>query len=218
MKNLSTWYYIINIFGILFYLIGLICNLFVIIIAIIHRPSRTIANLIIANTCFGSILLAIVSCVVITKLIQIDKLFSTEDYPLQPDSWCSVRTYLQLWTAFSVYHSFALQSLTRSLFLQFSKKNKQFLQSLTFHLLLIGAQWVVTTILSLPFLLNKNLLVYNYSNYTYICNFPFNNLFSIIYSSFVCFIVPSIIINTIHYTNRRHINKHSKAQRRPTQN
>jgi hypothetical protein len=194
---------------------GLLCNLFVIITAIIHRPSRAVANLVIANTCFGSILLGIMSCVVITKIIEADKIPSIEDYPLQPDSCCNVRTYLQLWTAFSVYHSFAVQSLSRSLFLQFSKKYKQFLQSLTFHLLLIGVQWIITTILLLPFLLNKNLIVYDYSTYTYICSFPFNDLFAIIYTTCVCFIIPCIIINTIYYTNLRHINKCSKAQRRP---
>ncbi|CAF1008405.1 unnamed protein product [Didymodactylos carnosus] len=199
-----------NIFTILFDLIGLLCNLFIILTATIHRPLRTVTNLLIANTCTAGILFAMADISIVIRVNEFDRL-PTGEFPVERDLFCETRTYLVLLASNGVYQSLAVQALSRYFFVIYHKKKQ--LQTLKVHILMIVVQWVFTMLILAPFFLKKT-LVFEYWTLTYVCVFPKSSLLITVYRSLAGLLIPVTLIISIYLAVLRYIRQRGRRQHR----
>jgi 7 transmembrane receptor (rhodopsin family) len=123
-------------------LVGLVFGAITILIVILHRPSRTINNLLTCNTCAAVVFYAIV---VITSSVYGYRLEWTLNAP-----HCTLRAYLFNVTIAAICHSKAVHALSRLFSAVFYKY--QFLSTWRTHYLMIVGNWILCCLICLlPF-------------------------------------------------------------------
>ena len=157
------------------------------ILSLIYLTKRlhTMAHILICNTCLTSIFYSVVQSINYIYLI-----FMTWD---TNDISCRYRAYFSYMSIASVIYSYLVQALSR-LFFSIFHTNHRWILSFKIHYLMILIQWIFVLVIPLPALITKDI----YYRATFLCWVPKEKFLHMIYTLFVYYLIPVILIGVIY--------------------
>jgi hypothetical protein len=144
---LNNLFYAVNFsFSIIISIIGFLCSVMIIALIVIHKPCRTVANLLLSNTCFAVLTSYINTCIVSVYGFREDW---AQNQPL-----CIFRAYCFMVSGITICFSYLAQAISRLFFVVFFKHKSML--TFRFHWYLIALNWIIGFLGPIPPLLAKD--------------------------------------------------------------
>ena len=191
-------YYIPCSISAAFGLIAIVICLFILVL-VWRTKSRlhTVNHLLICNTCVASMFYCTVININYVFLIFIPH--DTNDFS------CRLRGYFAYSSITAVIYSYFIQAISRLFFSIFSAKYR-WLTTFRAHYLLIGVQWSIVFLLTLPAIISKDI---NYFPNA-LCWVGLHATLHLFYTIIVYYLIPLVFIIIIYMTIYHHVRQSSK--------